>query len=136
MTKMNEHYNDEQAHLKAEQEITSLIGDINKIDLSYVKPNENKVYLLLVCVCHIDGSPQIQKALLDKMEGYIGHITSDWFRNEYPGMQPVTVITFKEEPDELILQLLSKCIPWFNEYGIDLRFQLNDEYFRISVSKG
>ena len=57
-------------------------------------------------------------------------------KNEYPGMQPVTVITFKEEPDELILQLLSKCIPWFNEYGIDLRFQLNDEYFRISVSKG
>ena len=115
MTKLNEHYNDEQPHLKAEQEITSLIGDINNIDLSYVKPNENKVYLLLVCV---------------------GHITSDWFRNEYPGMQPVTVITFKEEPDELILQLLSKCIPWFNEYGIDLRFQLNDEYFRISVSKG
>ena len=121
--------------MKTKQEITSLIGEINKIDLSYVKPNENKVYLLLVCVGHIDGSPQMQKALLNKMEGYIGHITSDWFRNEYPEMQPVTVIKFKEEPDELILQLLSKCIPWFNDYGIDLRFQLNDDYFRITVSE-
>ena len=114
----------------------SQIGDIDKIDLSYVVSEENKVYLELVCSGYIDGESNMQKALLDKMQGYIGHILSDWFKQEYQGLDPVTVIHFEEEPHQLILQLLSKCIAWFNDYGIELRFKLKDSYFNITQSEG
>ena len=114
----------------------SQIGDIDKIDLSYVVSEENKVYLELVCAGYIDGESNMQKALLDKMQGYIGHILSDWFKQEYQGLDPVTVIHFEEEPHQLILQLLSKCIAWFNDYGIELRFKLKDSYFNIAQSEG
>ena len=114
----------------------SQIGDIDKIDLSYVVSEENKVYLELVCAGYIDGESNMQKALLDKMQGYIGHILSDWFKQEYQGLDPVTVIHFEEEPHQLILQLLSKCIAWFNDYGIELRFKLKDSYFSITQSEG
>lgn len=113
----------------------SQIGDIDKIDLSYVVSEENKVYLELVCAGYIDGESNMQKALLDKMQGYIGHILSDWFKQEYQGLDPVTVIHFEEEPHQLILQLLSKCIAWFNDYGIELRFKLKDSYFNIAQSE-
>lgn len=113
----------------------SQIGDIDKIDLSYVVSEENKVYLELVCAGYIDGESNMQKALLDKMQGYIGHILSDWFKQEYQGLDPVTVIHFEEEPHQLILQLLSKCIVWFNDYGIELRFKLKDSYFNITQSE-
>lgn len=113
----------------------SQIGDIDKIDLSYVVSEENKVYLELVCAGYIDGESNMQKALLDKMQGYIGHILSDWFKQEYQGLDPVTVIHFEEEPHQLILQLLSKCIAWFNDYGIELRFKLEDSYFNITQSE-
>ena len=114
----------------------SQIGDIDKIDLSYVVSEENKVYLELVCAGYIDGESNMQEALLDKMQGYIGHILSDWFKQEYQGLDPVTVIHFEEEPHQLILQLLSKCIVWFNDYGIELRFKLKDSYFNITQSEG
>ena len=113
----------------------SQIGDIDKIDLSYVVSEENKVYLELVCAGYIDGESNMQKALLDKMQGYIGHILSDWFKQEYQGLDPVTVIHFEEEPHQLVLQLLSKCIAWFNDYGIELRFKLEDSYFNITQSE-
>ena len=114
----------------------SQIGDIDKIDLSYVVSEENKVYLELVCAGYIDGESNMQKALLDKMQGYIGHILSDWFKQEYQGLDPVTVIHFEEEPHQLVLQLLSKCIAWFNDYGIELRFKFKDSYFNITQSEG
>ena len=52
--------------------IENIIGDIHKIDVSYTL--EGDVYLVLVCAGYLDGSPEIQKALLDKMEGYLEHI--------------------------------------------------------------
>ncbi|MBR5777383.1 MAG: hypothetical protein IKY22_02800 [Bacteroidales bacterium] len=117
---------------KAETSDVSQIGDLKKIDVSYVDSAENKVYLMLMCVGYIDGSPEIQAALLDKMEGYIGHILSDWFKQEYKGLSPVTVVCFQEVPHQLILQLLTKCIVWFGDYGIELRFKIKDSYFKIN----
>ena len=66
------------------------------------------------------------------MEGYIGHILSDWFKQEYKGLSPVTVVCFQEVPHQLILQLLTKCIVWFGDYGIELRFKIKDSYFKIN----
>lgn len=111
--------------------IEDLIGDIHKIDLSYTL--EDNVYLELVCAGYIDGNPEIQKALLDKMEGYLNHILSDWFKQEYAGLKPVMIVHFEEEPHQLILQLLTKCIPWFEGYGVELKFKLKDNYFHITT---
>ncbi|MBQ6069251.1 MAG: hypothetical protein IJK84_07080 [Bacteroidales bacterium] len=108
-----------------------LIGDIHKIDLSYTL--EENVYLVLVCAGYMDGSPEIQKALLDKMEGYLNHIHSDWFKQEYAGLKAVVVVCFDEVPHQLILQLLTKCIPWFEEYGVELKFKLKDVFFYITT---
>lgn len=111
--------------------IDDLIGDIHQIDLSYTL--EENVYLVLVCAGYLDGSPEIQKALLDKMEGYLNHILSDWFKQEYAGLNPILVICFDEKPHQLILQLLSKCIPWVEGYGVELKFKLKDNYFNITT---
>ena len=111
--------------------IVDLLGDIHKIDIPYTK--EDKVYLELVCAGYLDGKPDIQTALMDKMEGYLRHILSDWFKQEYAGLKPVMVIHFDEEPHQLILQLLSKCIPWVEGYGVELKFQLKQDYFRITT---
>ena len=108
-----------------------LIGDIHKIDISYIL--EDNVYLELVCAGYMDGNPVIQKALLDKMEGYLKHILSGWFKQEYASLKPVVVVHFDEEPHQLILQLLTKCIPWFEEYGVELKFKLKDIFFRITI---
>ena len=42
--------------------------------------------MVLVCNGFIDGSPETQKALLDKMEGYLNHTQSEEFRKEYEGL--------------------------------------------------
>jgi hypothetical protein len=111
--------------------IENIIGDIHKIDVSYTL--EGDVYLVLVCAGYLDGSPEIQKALLDKMEGYLEHTQSDWFKHEYAGMEAIVVVSFDEEPHQLILQLLTKCIPWFERYGVELKFKLKDSFFNITT---
>lgn len=111
--------------------IEDVIGDIHKIDISYTL--DDNVYLVLMCAGYLDGNPEIQKALLDKMEGYLNHILSGWFKQEYAGLKPVVVIRFDEEPHQLILQLLTKCIPWFEGYGVELKFKLKDIFFRITT---
>ena len=111
--------------------IEDVIGDIHKIDISYTL--EDNVYLVLVCAGYMGGEPETQKALLDKMEGYLNHILSDWFKQEYAGLKAIVVVCFDEEPHQQILQLLTKCIPWFERYGVELKFKLKDNYFKITT---
>lgn len=111
--------------------IEDLIGDIHTIDISYTL--DDSVYLVLVCTGYIGCNPEIQKALLEKMEGYLKHILSDWFKQEYAGLKAVMVVSFDAEPHQLILQLMAKCIPWFEGYGVELRFKLKDKYFKITT---
>ena len=55
----------------------------------------------MVCNGFIDGSPETQKALLDKMEGY------------------------------LILALLGKCPEWADDYGVKLEIEIGGRQVRI-----
>lgn len=48
--------------------IEDMFGDLKKIDILAEKSETNEVLMVLVCNGFIDGSPQTQKALLDKME--------------------------------------------------------------------
>ena len=51
--------------------IEDMFGDLHKIDILAEKPETKEVLMVLVCNGFIDGSPETQKALLDKMEGYL-----------------------------------------------------------------
>lgn len=51
--------------------IEDMFGDLKKIDILAEKSETKEVLMVLVCNGFIDGSPQTQKALLDKMEGYL-----------------------------------------------------------------
>ena len=47
----------------------------------------------MVCNGFIDGSPETQKALLDKMEGYLNHTQSEEFQKEYGGWPVILRVT-------------------------------------------
>ena len=46
--------------------IENMFGDLDKIDILAEKPETKEVLMVLVCNGFIDGSPETQKALLNK----------------------------------------------------------------------
>ena len=62
--------------------IENMFGDLDKIDI-LAETKTGEVVMALVCNGFIDGSPETQKALLDKMEGYLNHTQSEEFQKEY-----------------------------------------------------
>lgn len=56
--------------------IENMFGDLDKIDI-LAETKTGEVVMVLVCNGFIDGSPETQKALLDKTEGYLNHIQSE-----------------------------------------------------------
>ena len=60
--------------------IEDMFGDLHKIDILAEKPETKQVLMVLVCNGFIDGSPETQKALLDKMEGYLNHTRARNFK--------------------------------------------------------
>lgn len=81
---------------------------------------------------YVDGTPENQTDLLDKMEGYLKHIQSEQFRNDYPQSTISIEVTFEEKPHVLITDLLYKCTAWCKENGTILMFMIGDEYYRFS----
>ena len=61
--------------------IENMFGDLDKIDILAEKTETKEVLMVLVCNGFIDGSPETQKALLDKMEGYLNHTQSEEFQS-------------------------------------------------------
>lgn len=82
----------------------------------------------------IDGSPETQKALLDKMEGYLNHTQSEEFQKEYGDWSVILRVTLDREPDERILALLSKCPAWAEDYGVELEIEIGGKQVRIVES--
>lgn len=64
--------------------IDNMFGELDKIDI-LAETKTGEVVMVLVCNGFIDGSPETQKALLDKMEGYLNHTQSEEFQKEYGG---------------------------------------------------
>lgn len=103
--------------------IEDMFGDLHKIDIM-AESKTGEVLMVLVCNGYIDGSPETQKVLLDKMEGYLNHIKSEAFQKEYPNRPVILRTTFSEKPDRLILDLLYKCQTWANDYGAALEIEI------------
>ena len=114
--------------------IEDMLGDLHKIDILAEKRESNEVLMVLVCNGFIDGSPETQKALLDKMEGYLNHTQSEEFQKEYGGWPVILRVTLGREPDEHILALLSKCPAWAADYGVKLEIEIGGKQVRIAES--
>lgn len=56
--------------------IENMFGDLDKIDI-LAETKTGEAVMVLVCNGFIDSSPETQKALLDKTEGYLNHIQSE-----------------------------------------------------------
>lgn len=100
-----------------------MLGDLHKIDI-LAETKTGEVIMVLVCNGFMDGSPETQKALLDKMEGYLNHTLSEAFQKEYPKQPVIQRVTFSEQPDQLILDLLYKCQAWAGDYEVALEFEI------------
>ena len=111
--------------------IEDMFGDLHKIDILAEKRETNEVLMVLVCNGFIDGSPETQKALLDKMEGYLNHTQSEEFQKEYANWSAILRVTFDEEPDQRIVALLSKCQPWADDYAVKLEFEIGGNPVRF-----
>ena len=118
--------------------IENMFGELDKIDILAEKPEKKEVLkeVLMVLVCNgfIDGSPETQTALLDKMEGYLNHTQSEEFQKEYGGWPVILRVTLGREPDEHILALLSKCPAWAADYGVKLEIEIGGKQVRIVES--
>ena len=73
--------------------IKNMFGELDKIDI-LAETKTGEVVMVLVCNGFIDGSPETQKALLDKMEGYLNHTQSEEFQKEYGGWPVILRVTF------------------------------------------
>ena len=104
--------------------IEDMFGDLHKIDILAEKRESNEVLMILVCNGFIDGSPETQKALLDKMEGHLNHTRSEEFQKEYANWSVILRVNFDEKPDQRIMALLNKCHPWADDYAVNLEFEI------------
>ncbi len=112
--------------------IEEMFGDLDKIDILAEKRESNEVLMVLVCYGFIDGSPETQKALLDKMEGYLNHTQSKEFQKEYGGWLVILRVILDQKPDERILALLSKYPVWAMDYGVKLEIEIGGKQVRIA----
>ena len=113
--------------------IKKMFGKLDKIDI-LAETKTGEVLMVLVCNGFIDGSPETQKALLDKMEGYLNYTQSEDFQKEYGDWPVILRVTFGRKPDEHILALLSKCPAWAQDYGVKLEIEIEGKQVRIVES--
>lgn len=107
---------------------TENLGNLASIDYIYAITEEDTAVLGLVTVGYIDGSAEMQKDFLDKMEGYLRHIHSNLFKVEYPQSNVVIEVSFEEKPDPRMIDLLYNCIPWCEENEAKLIFKIAGRY--------
>lgn len=103
--------------------IEDMFGDLHTIDIM-AEAKTGEIVLALVCNGFIDGAPETQTALLDKMEGYLNYTRSGEFQKEYHNRPIVLRITFTEKPDQLILDLLDRCQEWVSDYGAVMEIEI------------
>lgn len=110
--------------------LEDMFGDLHTIDI-LAESRFHEVLMGLVCNGFIDGSPETQTALLDKMEGYLNHTKSEEFQRDYSGWPVILRVVFSERPDQLILNLLYKCQAWANDYGAALELEIDRKRVRF-----
>lgn len=104
--------------------IEDMFGDLHSLDI-LAEAKNGDVLMVLVCAGFIDGSPETQTALLDKMEGYLKHTRSEEFQKEYQNRPVILRVNFSQKPAWAIMKLLHKCKAWASDYGVTLEVVIN-----------
>ncbi len=110
--------------------LEDMFGDLHTIDILAESKN-NEILMVLVCNGYVAGEPEIQTALLDKMEEYLNYTYSEEFKEKYAGWPITLQVKFTEAPHQIILELLSKCVDWADDYGVVLEIELNGNTVRL-----
>jgi hypothetical protein len=96
------------------------IENAETLDVMAVRKDGKGVDLIIVSSGSLDGSPETQKLLLDKIENYLGYINSVEFTKEIGKFEAKNIIirlSCSEKPDTIIMELIKKIIPWVEENG-------------------
>ena len=99
--------------------IEEMFGDLYSIDIMAEKKTGE------------DGEEKTQRALLAKIETYLKYTKSVEFQNEYLKCPIILRVTFKEKPDQLILNLLKTSQSWIMEYGVTLEVEINNKTIEL-----
>lgn len=103
--------------------IEDMFGDLYAIDIM-AEAKTGEIVLGLVCNGFIDGAPETQTALLDKMERYLNYTAGEEFQKEYHNRPVILRLTFTEKPDRIILDLLYRCQEWVSDYGATMEMEI------------
>ena len=114
------------------EKIEEHLGDLKLIDVMYRSEEEDAAVLVLCVAGFLDGSREMQTALMDKMEGYLKHINSDVFKKDYPDPNVFLDISFAEKPDRLIIQLLATTYDWCESWRAKQRIIIGKRYVKIT----
>ena len=110
--------------------IEEMFGDLYSIDIMAEKKT-GEIVLFLICYGFIDGEEKTQRALLTKIEAYFKYTKSAKFQNEYLKCPIILRVTFKEKPDQLILDLLKNSQSWIMEYDVTLEVEINNKTIKL-----
>ena len=114
------------------EKIEEHLGDLKLIDVMYRSKEENAAVLVICVAGYLDGSIEMQNALMDKMEGYLKHINSNVFKKDYPDPNVFLDINFDEKPARLIIQLLETTYEWCESWGTKQRVIIGKRYVKIT----
>ena len=110
--------------------IEEMFGDLYSIDIMAEKKT-GEIVLFLICYGFIDGEEKTQRALLAKIEACLKYTKSAEFQNEYLKCPIILRVTFKEKPDQLILNLLKSSQSRIMEYGVTLEVEINNRIIEL-----
>lgn len=102
------------------------IPHLNVIDVAGYR-KDGGADLTIVIATPLADDPHSQTRLLDKIQGYLGHIQSPDFELD-AGVKPTPVNTtikvlIHPESASAIRHLLERCRPWVNSHGATLLVQ-------------
>ena len=102
------------------------IQNIGNIDI-LANRKDGGVDLVIVASSKLDGSPEHQKLLLDKIESYLAQLNTSEFQAEFSHPRPDQVnivLICSEPPHPIIVQLIDKSKPWVEENNARLTLQI------------
>jgi hypothetical protein len=101
------------------------IQNIDANDIVGVR-KDGGVDLVIVASSRLDGSPETQQLVLDKLESYLQQLNSSEFQKEFgpsASGKVSIVLNCDDEPDPTIRELLRRAEPWTtaNNARLELR---------------
>lgn len=115
-------------NLIAQGRYTDAVDDVL---IKFTKARKKKMTVQYICYGFIDGEEKTQRALLTKIEAYLKYTKSAEFQNEYLKCPIILRVTFKEKPDQLILDLLKNSQSWIMEYDVTLEVEINNKTIKL-----